>query len=200
MGNAWKLPATINVGGMDYKINTHYEAVLDLFSALNDPECFGDCEEEKNENHARLIFEIMIPNCYEIPLEHRQEAIRKVCDFIDMGITEENNKNKIKTMDWEYDSPILIPAINKVLGTEIRTVEYMHWWTFLGAYMEIRESLFSTVIHIRNKKAKKQKLEKWEQEFYKENKSLIDFKQKNQRSEEEKKALDDYFYGYKRNK
>ena len=39
-----------------------------------------------------------------------------------------------------------------------------------------------------------------EQEFYKENKSLIEFEKKTKRSEEEKKALDDYFYGYKRNK
>ena len=173
---------------------------MDLFAALNDPECFGDSEEEKKENHARLIFEIMIPDCYSIPREYWQEAINKVCEFIDMGIKDDNSKKHIKTMDWEQDAPILIPAINKVLGTEIRTVEYMHWWTFMGAYMEIRESLFSTVIHIRQKKTKNQKMEKWEQEFYKENKHLIDFERKNQRSEEEKKALDDYFYGYKRNK
>ena len=57
--------------------------------------------------------------------------------------------------------------------------------------------LFSNIIHIRQKKQKGKKLEKWEQDFYNENKSLIDFKQKDQRSDEEKEKLRDYF-GYKK--
>ena len=71
----------------------------------------------------------------------------------------------------------------------------MHLWTFIGAYMEIGEGLFSNIIHIRQKKAKGKKLEKWEQEFYKENKSLIDFQHKEKRSNEEKEMLRNYF-GY----
>lgn len=201
MPKAWNFPTSIEIGGADYKIRTDYRVVLDLFTALNDPECFGSTKEEKNINHATMILQIMIPECDSIPSEHIQEAINKVCEFIDMGIKEDDNsRKKNKTMDWEQDAPILIPAINKVLCTEIRSVEYMHWWTFLGAYMEIGESLFSNVIHIRQKKAKNQKLEKWEIEFYKENKSLIDFEKKTKRSEEEQKALNDYFYGYKKNK
>ena len=128
-------------------------------------------------------------------MEHWQEAIDKVSEFIDMGISEDANKPK--SMDWEQDAPILIPAINRVLNCEIRAQKYMHWWTFLGAYMEIGESLFSNVVHIRQKKAKGKKLEKWELDFYKENKSLIDFKQKNERSTEEKNILREYF-GYKK--
>lgn len=194
----WSFPTSINVCGVDYTIRTDYRVVLDLFAALNDPECFGENEEEKNRNHARMILEIMIPDCYSISTEYLQEAINKVCDFIDMDIKDERSKNKVKTMDWEQDAPILIPPINKVLGKEIRSMEYLHWWTFLGAYMEIGESLFSNVIHIRQKIAKGKKLEKWEQEFYKENKSLIDFEKKTQRSEEEKKELENYFYGHKK--
>lgn len=195
MASAWEFPTSLNIGGIDYEIRTDYRAVLDLFAALNDPECFGETEEETNLIHANIILRIMFPNCDNIPAEHIQEALDKVAEFIDMGIEED--RKKPKTMDWEQDAPILIPAINKVLNTEIRAVQYMHWWTFLGAYMEIGESLFSNVIHIRQKKAKGKKLEKWEQDFYKENKSLIDFKQKDQRSSEEKEELRDYF-GYKK--
>ena len=137
----------------------------------------------------------MFPQCDDIPAEHLQEALDKVVEFIDMGITEDSKKPK--TMDWEQDAPILIPAINKVLNCEIRAEKYIHWWTFLGAYMGIGESLFSNIVSIRQKKAKGKKLDKWEMEFYKENKSLIDFKQKDQRSDEEKEMLRDYF-GYKK--
>lgn len=195
MGSAWEFPTSLNIGGIDYAIRTDYRAVLDLFAALNDPECFGETEEETNLIHANIILRIMFPNCDNIPAEHIQEALDKVAEFIDMGISED--RKKPKTMDWEQDAPILIPAINKVLNCEIRAEKHIHWWTFMGAYMEIGESLFSNIIHIRQKKQKGKKLEKWEQDFYNENKSLIDFKQKDQRSNEEKEKLRDYF-GYKK--
>ena len=50
------------------------------------------------------------------------------------------------------------------------------------------------------KKAKGKKLEKHEQEFYKENKSLIEFETKKQRSEKERNLVNDYFFGHKKNK
>lgn len=193
MGSAWEFPTSLNVGGIDYEIRTDYRAVLDLFTALTDPNLTDENEQITAYMQSRVILEIMFPDCDNIPAEHIQEALDKVSAFIDMGISDD--RKKPKTMDWEQDAPILIPAINKVLNCEIRAVQYMHWWTFLGAYMEIGESLFSNIIHIRQKKAKGKKLEKWEQDFYNENKSLIDFKQKDQRSNEEKEKLRDYF-GY----
>lgn len=193
MSSAWEFPTSLNVGGVNYEIRTDYRAVLDLFTALADPELTDEDEQMTAYMQSRIIMEIMFPDCDNIPMEHWQEALNKVSEFIDMGISDDCKKPK--TMDWEQDAPILIPAINKVLNCEIRAQKYIHWWTFLGAYMEIGESLFSNVIHIRQKKAKGKKLEKWEQDFYKENQSLIDFKQKSQRSEEEKDALRAYF-GY----
>lgn len=193
MGSAWDFPTTLNVGGVDYDIRTDYRAVLDLFAALADPDLTDADEQVTAYMQSRTMMEIMFPDCDNIPIEHWQEALNKLSEFIDMGISD--NGKKTKTMDWEQDAPILIPAINKVLNCEIRAQEYIHWWTFLGAYMEIGESLFSNIVLIRQKKSEGKKLEKWEQEFYKNNKSLIDFKQKNQRSQEEKEELRDYF-GY----
>lgn len=195
MGSAWEFPTSLNVGGVDYEIRTDYRAVLDLLTALNDPDLTDDDAKITAFMQSRVIMEIMFPDCDNIPVENWQEALNKVSEFIDMGISDE--RKKPKTMDWEQDAPILIPAINKVLNCEIRAQEYMHWWTFLGAYMEIGESLFSNIIHIRQKKASGKKLEKWEQDFYKENKSLIDFKEKSKRSTEESDALRNYF-GYKK--
>lgn len=176
MGNAWSFPTSLNIDGMDYEIRTDYRAVLDLFTALNDPELQDESEELTAYAQSQCILQIMFPRCDDIPEEHIQEALQKVSEFIDMGIRDE--KKKPKTMDWEQDAPIIIPAVNKVLNTEIRAQEYIHWWTFLGAYMEIGESLYSTVIDIRQKKQKHKKLEKWEEEFYRENKSIVDLKEK----------------------
>lgn len=195
MGNAWSFPKSLNIGAVDYEIRTDYRVVLDLLTALNDPELTDSDPAVTAYAQTQCIMKIMFPQCDDIPAEHIEEALKKVSEFIDMGIVEE--KKKPKVMDWEQDAPIIIPALNKVLNTEIRAVEYMHWWTFLGAYMEIGDSLFSNVVHIRQKKAHNKKLEKWEQEFYKENKVLIDFKQKSQRSQEEKDELRAYF-GFKK--
>lgn len=195
MASAWEFPTSLNIGGTDYEIRTDYRAVLDLLTALNDSELTDSDQQIESYMKSRIILEIMFPKCDDIPAEHIQEALDKVVEFIDMGITEDSKKPK--TMDWEQDAPILIPAINKVLNCEIRAEKYIHWWTFLGAYMGIGESLFSNIVSIRQKKAKGKKLDKWEMEFYKENKSLIDFKQKSQRSNEEKDMLRDYF-GYKK--
>lgn len=194
MGSAWEFPTSLNIGGVDYDIRTDYRAVLDLFTALSDPELTDEDEQVTAYMQNRVMLEIMFPQCDDIPLEHMQEALEKVTEFIDMGISDD--RKKPKTMDWEQDAPILIPAINRVLNCEIRAQKHIHWWTFLGAYMEIGESLFSNIVHIRQKKASGKKLEKWEQDFYNDNKSLIDFKQKDKRSTEEKDVLRDYF-GYK---
>ena len=191
--NVWSFPTSLNIGGVDYAIRTDYRVILDLLMALNDPELTDLDNKISAYMQSRVILEIMFPDCDNIPQEHIQEALDKVAEFIDMGVGD--NSKKPKTMDWEQDAPIIIPAINKVLNKEIRAEKYMHWWTFLGAYMEIGEGLFSNIIHIRQKKAKGKKLEKWEQEFYKENKSLIDFQHKEKRSNEEKEMLRDYF-GY----
>lgn len=191
--NVWNFPTSLNIGGIEYEIRTDYRVVLDLLMALNDPELSDSDKKMSAYMQSRVILEIMFSDWDSIPQEYIQEALDKVSEFIDMGIGDDSKKPK--TMDWEQDAPIIIPSINKVLNREIRAEKYMHWWTFLGAYMEIGEGLFSNVIHIRQKKAKGKKLEKWEQEFYKENKSLIDFQHKEKRSNEEKEMLRDYF-GY----
>lgn len=72
---------------------------------------------------------------------------------------------------------MLFPAVNKVAGVEVRSLPYLHWWTFLGYFQAIdHDDLFSHVLSIRQKRAKGKKLEKWEQEFYKNNRNLCSLK------------------------
>ena len=140
----WELPTSIVVGGIKYDIRTDFRAILDILKTFNDPE-----------------------------FENDEEAREKAIEFIDMGI-KDDGKKKPHTMDWEQDGAVIIPSVNRVLGREIRAMQYLHWWTFLGAYMEIGESLFSQILNVRIKKAKGKKLDDWERDFYKENKNLID--------------------------
>lgn len=188
--SSWSFPKSLVVGGKEYGINSDYRAVISVFTALNDYEL----KKEDNFVQSGVILSLFYEDYESIPIEHWQEALDQMKEFIDMGI--EDGKNKTKLMDWDKDAPLIIPPVNKILGYEVREPRYTHWWTFLGAYMNIGECLFSSIINIRQKKANKEKLEKYEQKFYSDNKALIDLDAP-QRSQEEKDELRAYF-GYKK--
>ena len=166
--NAYYLPNSLSIGGQKYALRSDFRAVLDVLIAFNDPELDDYAKQ-------RVMLEILLPEWQNIPREHLQEACTKLVQFIDCG-QKDDGKDHPRVIDWEHDAGIIIPAVNSVAHTEIRAVPHLHWWTFFGYFMEIRESLFSNVLSIRQKKAKGKKLEKWEQDFYKENRAIIDFK------------------------
>lgn len=175
---AWELPTQIEVGGDLWDIRYDYKAILDILVCMVDPE-YDDCKGEILLTIFYVDFESMSPDLY-------QEAYDKAVEFIDCGIKQDSH-NSPRLMDWEQDAPILIPAINKALGYEVRGKE-IHWWTFLSGYMEIGEGLYSNIISIRSKQAKGKKLENYEREFLKENKSLILLKKRV--TEEEQREID----------
>ncbi len=182
MMNVWELPSTLEVGGKNWTIRTDFRAILDVLRYFNDP----DYEDDEK---IIVCLDILYEDFESMSMNLYQEAIEKAVEFIDMGIKDDGRK-KPHVMDWEQDAAIIIPSVNSVLHTEIRSVRYMHWWTFLGAYMEIGEGLFSQVVNIRHKKAKGQKLDKQEKEFYRENKAIIDLKEKYSQEElEEQERL-----------
>lgn len=196
--NAWKLPTSLCVSGKNYKIRTDFRVILDILAAMNDPEIFdpGMSETDKSAERVLTMLQILYVDFDNIPPSEWREAAEKARDFIDCGM-KDDGKPKPRLMDWEQDAPIIIPAVNKIAKIDVRSVKYMHWWTFFGYYMEIGECLLATVVNIRDKKRKGKKLEKWEKEFYQNNKPLVDLKMKQEkRSEEEKEVLRKLF-GYK---
>lgn len=192
---AWGLPTSLEVDGREYEIRTDYRVILDILAAMNDPDIFepGMSQEEMQQEKVMTMLQILYIDFDSMPPRNWKEAAEKACDFIDCGI-KDDGKPKPRTMDWEQDALLIVPAINKSVKIDVRSVKYMHWWTFFGLYMEIGESTFSTVVSIRDKKRRGKKLEKWEQEFYSNNKHLVDLKARRiERSDEEKDALRELF-------
>ena len=136
--------------------------------------------------------ELLLENVYidveAIPPEDLQEAVNAAMGFIDHG--QEADGKSARSMDWEQDAPLLFPAVNRVAGREVRAVDYLHWRTFTGYFMEIHDSVFSSVLSLRQKKDKKgwNKLEKHEQEFWKENKKICELKKRKSREQIEEEA------------
>lgn len=185
----WRLPESLNVGGSEYRIRTDFRDILTIFDAYNDPDL-------PDEAKTYIMLKIIYPDLDSIPPEHLQEAAEKAVEFMNCGQQDPDDKGKPALMDWNQDADILIPAINKVAGCEVRTMEHLHWWTFIGFYMEIGESLFSQVVNIRYKRAHGKKLEKWEKEFEKDNRKICRLnkrlsEEEQEQREAERKALEE---------
>lgn len=178
------LPKSLKVGNVDYPIETDFRNILVFFSACNDPEL------EAAQKMEILLKRLYREGYYRIPQERLEEAMEQARWFVDCGQEYDDKKVPRKLMDWEQDEAILFPAVNKVAGCETRSIPYIHWWTFAGYFMEIQEGTFSTVLGIRQKKAKGKRLEKWEREFYLSNKKICDLKKRY--TEEEQEAIDEW--------
>ena len=166
----YDLPTSLSVCGAEYEIRSDFRAVLDIIIALNDVEL--------TDNEKMLVaLSIFYPEFDEMPSEHCREALRQCFWFINGGKEEPQEQERhIKLMDWEQDFQYLVAPVNRVLGSEIRAEKHLHWWTFLSAYMEIGECTFAQIVHIRNMKAHGRRLSKQDQEWYAQNRILVDMK------------------------
>lgn len=165
---AYDLPTSLKIGEVGFPIRYGWRAALDIFAAFNDLAL-------DKEQRTEVLLKVLYPGWQMIPCHRLPEAVEKGCEFLACGVSAEK-KNRPRSMDWEQDAALIIPAINAVADREVRMDPDIHWWTFFGWYMSIDNGLFATVLYIRQKKAKGKKLEKHEEEFYRENRHLIDLK------------------------
>lgn len=164
------LPYSINISGVDVPIDADYRNVLDIFSIFNSPDLL---DEEK----MYLVLEYLYDT--DDYLRDPAEALRELEVFINGGVVDTSPKTQEKPLyDWDQDFDIIVSAVNHVLGYDCREKKFLHWWTFLSAFMEIGECTFSTYVAIRDKKNKGKKLDKWEQQIYKDNRDRIVLKKK----------------------
>ena len=166
----YELPKSLEVCGVEYEIRSDFRAVLDCCTALSDPDL---TEQEK----AYVCLDILYPSFAEMPPSHYQEALERCFWFINCGGEEKNTRKAPKLMDWEQDFQYIVAPINRVIGSEIRSMDYLHWWSFISAYYEIGDCTFAQIVRIRDLKAKGKKLDKADAQWYKENRHLVDLKQ-----------------------
>lgn len=170
----FELPKTVTIDGNNYAIRYDYRVIIEIIIMLNDAEL-----DDVDKAEALLtMFYIERPT-------NVKAAIEKCYEFIDMGETSKRRSPRL--LDWEQDFKYIVAPVNRVLSTDIRAIEYdpdtntggLHWWSFMAAYMEIGgDCLLSQIISIRNKLARHKKLEKYEKEWLRENRNLVNIKAK----------------------
>lgn len=164
----WELPKTAVIGGKTYPICTDYRQILEIFAWM-----------QKEELPEFLRWQIALALFYEeeIPDDAFQEAAEYFRWFVCCGEAEEGNPGA-ELLDWEHDAQDIVADINKTAGVEIRGLPYLHWWTFMGWFRGIGEGNLSTLLSIRDKLRRGKKLEKWEQEYCRRNRSRVNMPKK----------------------
>jgi hypothetical protein len=171
----WDYPLTVTIDGEEFEIENKcdYRVILDCLTV------YEDAELDLVSQHlsAMVIF-------YKEPVKVKnvEEAIKQMCRVIDCRMDDEmaetahiEKEQPLRLMSWKKDFKFIAPAISRILGYDIRDPNrYTHWWSFMGAYMEIGECPWNTIITIRRKKMKGLKLEEWERKMYQENRADID--------------------------
>ena len=176
----WDLPIAVEIDGKKHNIRNKcdYRVVLDVICALND----NDLTDKEKAECALFIF-------YEdfADIDDFQTAIKEMFRIINGGEEQdESQEQKPSLMDWQHDFSQLAPPISRVLGYDVRTPnKFTHWFSFLGGYMEIGECNFSTIVSIRSKRMKGKKLEKWEEEYSREHRKMVELPMKLTAEEEE---------------
>lgn len=167
MINPWSLPTEAVFGGKTYRLNTDYRDILEIFSYFN----HTDLPEY-------LRWQIALALFYEEPVEaeHQKAAMDYLARFINGG--QEPSAPGPRLLDWEQDADMIAADVNRAAGQEVRSLPYLHWWTFLSFFHAIGQGQLGMVVAIRDKLARGKKLEDWEKSFYRENKHRVDLQKR----------------------
>ncbi len=181
MSSRWDLPRKAILSGRAYTLHCDYRDILEIFSYLEDPEL-----------PEFIKWQVAITLFYEepIPEEAAGQAMEYLCWFINCG-EEGLSGTDVPLIHWEQDRLAIVADINRIAGTEIRALPFVHWWTFMSWFYAIGEGQLSCIVGIRDKLRRGKRLEEWEQEFYRRNRSRVDAVRRYTREETaQKQALE----------
>lgn len=167
----FEIPVSVTIEDREYPIRNKgdYRMVLDCFDALND----SQLSQENRIVTALIIFYDNVNDERDLLSffgTNLEKPVLEMFRFFNCGQdSPPGSQTPYKLVDWKQDSQLIAAAVNNVANKEIRVEPYIHWWTFMGYYLSIGESAFSTVVEIRSKIKKGKKLEKYEQEYKRSN-------------------------------
>lgn len=186
----YALPKSITINEQSFPIreNGDFRMVLDCFLVMEDLEL----SKEERILVCLILFYDNIDSIDDIfnKIPDVPKAVEEMFIFFNLGKPDNGlNPGDKKLIDWEKDSNLICSAINNVARTEIRSLEYLHWWTFMGYYMAIGECPLSHIVGIRNKIVSKKSLDKHEQEFRRENPEYFNWNWQSVESQEADKLI-----------
>ena len=103
------------------------------------------------------------------------DATQCLTEFLAAGRREQPRPGPA-LMDWQQDAPLIAAGISKAAGQDVRTLPYLHWWSFLAWFDAIGEGSFATVVAIRDKLRRGKRLENWELDYYRTHRAVVELR------------------------
>lgn len=167
--NKWSLPTSTTINGKTVEFNADFRNIIQIMIILTEPNLL---EEERIEIALEMFY-----NSSEYK-DDISTAIEEMYAFISQCDDDTTPTNKKPLYNWEKDFDIICAPVNKNLGFDCRGKEFLHWWTFLSAFMEMGECTLNTYMGIREKLNNGKRLEKYEEKIYRDNRNKILLKPK----------------------
>ena len=166
-----RLITKIKIDEIECSFNADFRNIIDILQMLDNPDL---TTQERVEVALAMFYD---DDNYLIDIT---QAANAMFEFISYCSEEDTNPTRTQTRlyDWEQDFDIITSAVNKVLTYDVRGKDFLHWWTFLSAFMEIGDGTFNTFVQIRDKQRRGRKLEKWEKEILRDNGDRIRLKKR----------------------
>lgn len=159
--------------GLD--INSDFRAIITVLQSWED-DYFND--EDKIEILLRILYK-------DQQLDDVGLALTEAKSFLNRTRLDSESTDEPILISWVQDIHLIFDGIISTHGTDPRTLEYLHWWSFLGLFHGIKEGTFSNIIRIRSKINNAEKLDKWEEEYYLKNRHMVDLDIEKKRLERE---------------
>ena len=157
----WQLPESLKVDGEYIPIRADFRDVIRVLSCL---------EDEDLPLFARWRKALRLFYKESVKPQNRQSAMEALCGFISCYRPGTPGP---RLMSWQQDGQLIAGQINQVAGLEVRSLKFLHWWTFLGYFDAMGPGLFAQVVAIREKLRTGKKLDSSEQQFYEKNAAMI---------------------------
>ena len=159
------LPNAIEINEKTYEIDSDYRTCLKIIMAFEDSTLSVI---EKSMILVDLLYR-------EMPCDF-QEAVKKGIKFLDCGEEEKAAKTvgDSRKYSFSHDEKYIFSGVDRVLNGRLSKGNYVHWWEFVMAFMELPEDcIMSRIIYFRTQK-EKGKLTREEQKIYYENRNIFE--------------------------
>lgn len=174
-------PNKVCIEGMLYHIATDYRTCIKTICALEDNKL---THLEKQSVLLQLMYDVCPTN--------KQEALTKAILFLNCGqevSPTERKSHGPRVYSFIYDDRYIFSAVDRVLLGRLSKGDFVHWWEFVMAFMEMPEDcVMSRIIYFRSR-FHNGKLTKEEKQVYNENRSLFELPVELTAEEEEAEAM-----------
>lgn len=169
------LPLAIEIDGKEYQINSDFHTGLRIILAFEDTELTIS---EKSF--------ILVDQLYQEEPEDFVKAVSAGIRYLDCGEEQrEGGGNGCRMYSFSQDERHIFSGVDKVLNGRLSRGEYVHWWEFVFAFMELPEDcMMSKILYFRSRR-NAGKLTKEEREVWTKNRELFELEEPQTAKEKE---------------